>query len=259
MTPEKETAAIVLDCRDQGESDKIVTFFCQQVGRLSGIAKGAKRSKQRFVNKLELFSSLHLTYSLPRNGSLAFIVAADLKSSFLNLRKNIALYNAATVIREFVLIGVSEKERDDRIFETLVWALQGLDEKRPCLPVVVIFLIRFFEYIGYRPDLSQCLHCGRLVSAQGRYGFNYTTGCLICATCSNQGFQASIPLSHGTIKLLANIQNQPLERLHRLQFSALALEESLNMLHRFGRQLFQRDIHSWETLKNPESRSRKPE
>jgi DNA repair protein RecO (recombination protein O) len=124
-----------------------------------------------------------------------------------------------------------------------------LDEKRPHLSIVVIFLIRFFEYIGYRPDLSHCLHCSRPVSAQGRYGFNYTTGCLIGATCSSQGFQTMIPLSPGTIKLLTTVQHQPLDRLHRLQFSTLALEESLNMLHRFGRQLFQRDIHSWEALR----------
>lgn len=249
MTIDKETAAIVLDCRDQGESDKIVTFFCRQAGRLSGIAKGAKRSKQRFVNKLELFSSLYLTYSLPRYGSLAFIAAAELQSSFLNLRKNIALYNAATVIREFILMGTSEKERDDRIFEILLWALQALDEKRPDLAVVVIFLIRFFEYIGYRPDLGHCHHCGHPVSTQKRYGFNYSVGSLVCATCSGYGSPATIPLSHGTIKILTNTQNQPLERLHRLQFSALALDESLTMLHRFGRQLFQRDIHSWEALR----------
>jgi DNA repair protein RecO (recombination protein O) len=246
--PDKETAAIVLDCRDHGESDKIVTFFCQQAGRLSGIAKGAKRSKRRFVNKLELFSSLHLTYSLPRHSGLAFIAAAELQSSFLNLRKNIDLYNAATVIREFVLIGTSEKERDDRVFEILHWALQSLDKKRPHLTVVIHFLIRFFEYIGYRPDLLHCHHCGQLVAAQQRPGFNYIAGCLVCESCSSHGFQTTVPLSPGTIKLLANAQDQPLERLHRLQFSIQAQDESLDMLHRYGRQLFQRDIHSWGAL-----------
>lgn len=247
--PDNETAAIVLDCRDHGESDKIVTFFCQEIGRLSGIAKGAKRSKRRFVNKLELFSSLHITYSLPRHGGLAFIASAELQSSFLNLRKNIDLYNAATVIREFVLMGTSEKERDDRVFEILLWTLQALDEKRPYLAAVAIFLIRFFEYIGYKPDLNHCHHCGHSVSTQGSYEFNYVAGGLICATCSSHGFQTTVPLSPGTIKLLTNAQSQPLERLHRLQFSTLALDESLNMLHRYGRQLFQRDIHSWEALR----------
>ncbi len=247
--PEKETAAVVLDCRDHGESDKIVTFFCEQAGRLSGIAKGAKRSKRRFVNKLELFSSLYLTYSLPRHGSLAFIAAAELQSSFLNLRKNITLYNAATVIREFVLIGTSEKERDDRVFEILHWALQSLDKKRPPQTVVILFLIRFFEYIGYRPDLLHCHHCGQSVAAQQSAAFNYIAGCLVCEICSSHGFQTTVPLSLGTIKLLANAQNQPLERLHRLHFSLQARNESLDMLHRYGRQLFQRDIHSWEALR----------
>ena len=246
--PDRETGAIVLDCRDHGESDRIVTFFCLETGRLSGIAKGANKSKRRFVNKLELFSSLHLTYSLPRQGGLAFIAAADLQSSFLNLRKDVDLYNAATVIREFVLIGTSEKERDDRVFGLLHWALHALDKKHPRLTVVILFLMRFFEYIGYRPDLLYCHHCSQSVVTQRRVNFNYATGGLVCQACSDHGFQTTVPLSLGTIKLLANAQDLPLERLHRLQFSPQAQDESLNMLHRYGRQLFQRDIHSWESL-----------
>ena len=255
--PDKETDAIVLDCRDHGESDKIVTFFCREAGRLSGIAKGANRSKRRFVNKLELFSSLHLTYSLPRQGGLAFIAAAELQSSFLNLRKDIDLYNAATVIREFVLIGTSEKERDDRVFDVLHWALHALDKKYPRLGVVILFLMRYFDYIGYRADLVHCHHCGQPVATLRRAGFNYVAGGLVCEVCSAHGVQATVPLSPGTIKLLLNAQNQPQERLHRLQFSPQAQDESLNMLHRYGRQLFQRDIHSWEALQGMGEKKKK--
>jgi DNA repair protein RecO (recombination protein O) len=247
-SPELETAAIVLECRDHGESDKIITFFCPEAGRLSGIAKGANRSKRRFVNKLELFSSLQLTYTLPRYGSLAFISAAELKSGFLNLRKNVDLYNAATVIREFVLMGVSEKECDSRVFILLHWALQSLDEKRPHLPIVIMFLLRFFDYIGYRPDLLNCQHCNLPVSSQQGHRFNYMTGGLVCQTCSAHDFQTTVPLSPGTIRLLTDVQGLPLERLHRLQFSSIALDESLVLLHHYGRRLFQRDIHSWKTI-----------
>ncbi|MDR3630128.1 MAG: DNA repair protein RecO [Desulfocapsaceae bacterium] len=253
MSPlEMETSAIVLDCRDYGESDKIVTFLCPKAGRLSGLAKGAKRSKRRFVNKLELFSLLHLTYSLPRHGELAFIAAAELQASFLSLRHSVGLYNAATVIRECTLMGTSEKERSEKAFEILLWALRALDRKQPSHTVVILFLIRFFEYIGYRPDLLHCHHCGRSTATERTSEFNYMTGCLICEACSRHSLQTTVPLSLGTIKLLANAQSQPLERLHRLQFSLRAREESLNMLHHFGRQLFQRDIHSWKALLDPE-------
>ena len=80
-----ESAAIVLDCRDHGESDKIVTFFCRDIGRITGIAKGAKRSKKRFVNKLEIFSSLCIQHTLPQNGRLAFIAEAELLDGFITL------------------------------------------------------------------------------------------------------------------------------------------------------------------------------
>ncbi len=247
-SPEQQTSAIVLDCRDHGESDKIVTFFCPEAGRFTGIAKGAKRSKRRFVNKLELFSLLHITYTLPRQDGLAFIAAAELESSFLQLRKKVELYNAATVIREFILMGVREKECDSRVFTLLHWALRSLDKNHPHLPVIAIFLIRFFDYIGYRPDLQCCHHCGLGVSSQMRFSFNYTIGGLVCETCAAHGHQTVVPLAFGTIRLLTDIQTLPIKRLHRRQFSSLALNESLILLHRFGRRLFQRDIQSWETI-----------
>ena len=48
-----ETEAIVLSTRDHGESDRLVAFHTADCGRLRGIAKGARRSKKRFVNTFE--------------------------------------------------------------------------------------------------------------------------------------------------------------------------------------------------------------
>ncbi|MGW8193663.1 MAG: DNA repair protein RecO, partial [Desulforhopalus sp.] len=101
-----ETEAIVLDCIDHGESDIIVTLFCLDGGRLSAIAKGAKKSKKRFVNKLEIFTFLHITYQRKSSTSLAFLAEAELHTGFVNIRSNLELYTIASIIREFLLIGV---------------------------------------------------------------------------------------------------------------------------------------------------------
>jgi DNA repair protein RecO (recombination protein O) len=42
-TQARETDALVLNCTEHGESDMIVTLFCHDVGRLTAIAKGAKK------------------------------------------------------------------------------------------------------------------------------------------------------------------------------------------------------------------------
>ena len=108
-TARSELPAIVLDCYDHGESDKIVTLFCQGIGRLTAIAKGAHRSKKRFVNKLELFSFIQLSYSRSAPGRMAVITEAELLNSFLSLRSKFSRYQAASVLREIVLLATIEK------------------------------------------------------------------------------------------------------------------------------------------------------
>ena len=44
---------IILKRISYGESDHIVSFFSRQSGRLSGIAKSAKKSQRRFGSSLE--------------------------------------------------------------------------------------------------------------------------------------------------------------------------------------------------------------
>ena len=57
---ETTTPAVVVRARVFGESDKIVTFLTRDLGKVTGIAKGAKRSKRRFVNVLEPFTHVSL-------------------------------------------------------------------------------------------------------------------------------------------------------------------------------------------------------
>lgn len=244
----RESAAIVIDCRDHGESDKIVTFFTEEHGRLSGIAKGANRSKKRFLNKLELFSFLTVSYSEARHSNLVFITEADLHSAFIRLRSDTSLYNRASIIREFILLSTAEHQGDSAIYNLLLWALQSLDDKKPSLPVVAVFLLRLYNHIGYCPDLKGCSSCSLPLDAGRTHGFDSLSGRLICSNCLHKEEKNSTQLSMGTIRLLQSVLSQPLEKMHRLQFSRQALQQSLTMLHNYGRHLFQREIHSWKTV-----------
>jgi DNA repair protein RecO (recombination protein O) len=243
-----EAEAIVLDCRDHGEADLIVTFFSLERGRVSGIAKGAKRSQRRFVNKLELFSFLHITCSESANSSLLFIHEAELHASFLNLRKDLARYTTASTIREFLLMALREDQRDETIFRLTLWALHGLNEGRPPLCLLALFLVKFYTAIGYRPEVNCCLNCGAAISPAREFVFSYLNGGLVCSPCAASSVQAAIPLSTGAIRIIQSAQDLPLDKLHRLIFSGAILDECLNALYYYGRHLFQRDIVSWAML-----------
>lgn len=244
----RETAAIVLDSRNHGESDKIVTFFSSDIGKMTGIAKGANRSKKRFLNKLELFSRITLYYSENRRSTLYFISDAELDFSFIQLRSNITFYNAATFVREVILITTSEGEGSPRLFNLLHWALHSLDCGKPPLGILTIFLLRLLEHIGYRPDLDNCHGCGSPFSLERQYNFSHTGGGLICSCCLATTPGSSTILSVGTIRLLHSALAEPLDRLHRLQFSRQAVGQALPTLQHYCRNLFQREIHSWKAI-----------
>ena len=247
--PGKESAAIVLDCQDHGESDQIITFYCRDIGRVTGIAKGAKRSQKRFVNKLELFSLLLIRYTESRHGNLVFIVEAELLESFIRLRQSMSLYMAATVIRELTLAATRDLDGDDGFFSLLHWGLQALESGRPAMTVLALFQIKFFEQIGYRPNLSFCLRCNQPFGATQGYGFDSRAGSIVCRCCQTERGQVPVlPLSQGTIKVLASAQNQPLSRLHRLHLSGPGLHEALSLLYHYGRHLLQREICSLKLL-----------
>lgn len=245
----RETAAIVLESREHGESDKIITLYTRNRGRITGIAKGANKSKKRFLNKLELFSSLSLTYNENKRSTLVFIADAELHSSFIEIRSNIDRYNAATFIREILLIATTEGEGDPEIFTLLHWALQSLDNGKSCLAVCTIFLLRLFERLGYRPYLTHCCLCHKPFDLEQHYVFSHHSGGLVCRQCEDKTTGSSTDLAVGTIRILGSALTDPIERLHRLKFSRQALNQSLPMLHRYARNLFQRDIHSWKSLR----------
>ncbi len=245
---EHEAVALVLDCRDQGESDLIVTLFCRDLGRLTCIAKGAKRSKKRFVNKLELFSALQIRYRESRAGGLSLLADADLLESFLELRHQVPLYTVATVVRELMLMATKDMEGDDSLFDLVIWALRTLDSGRAPLNTLALFLIKFLDQIGYRPNFSTCAACETPITPGQSYSFSHSRGTILCTSCCDLRLRSTPPVSLGTIKMIRAVQDQPLNRLHRLHFSPTMCREGLHLLHRYTGRLFQRDIHSWKFL-----------
>ncbi|MEN8136286.1 MAG: DNA repair protein RecO [Thermodesulfobacteriota bacterium] len=247
------TPTVVLQVRTYGESDKIVTFYSKARGRMSGIAKGAKRSLKRFVNKLELFSQLELLYTDSRNSSLVMIDQAELVNPFPVIRGNYDRFTAAALICELILHWTRENDPDDRIFGLLIWALTSLEDlKRPAAWIVILFYIKLLTLLGYKPDLEGCTECGTLAHQDGPFRFNPARNGLICRTCakstSNLGQAPGLNFSISTARFLNKAQEMPLDKLARLRFTPAVVKEATAMLKNYGGSILQRDISSWDFL-----------
>ena len=246
----KQTFAIVLNVADHGESDKIVTIYCPEHGKLTGIAKGAKRSKKRFVNKLEIFSLLDIQYADNCRTSLIRIDHAELIDPFALLRQDYGRYAASTLLCELMLHWTKENDGDEELFNLLVWAFENLNNGQPMARTVILFQIKMLDILGYRPHLAGCIECGNLDAKGVPYRFSPGRSGLVCARCSQKDTAAAGPvaLSLNTAKLLCKAQDMDCQKLTRLQFSKTSTQEAIFMLKRYDKYLLQREIQSWNYL-----------
>jgi DNA repair protein RecO (recombination protein O) len=243
-----EEDALVLDAIDHGESDLILTLFCRKSGRISAIAKGARKSRKRFVNKLEIFSFLEATLTFKQHSTLAFLKEAELHNAFAGLRHQVIRYYHASVIREYLLAGIKDLEPNQPLFSLTLWALYHLDRGAPPRSALALFLIRYFNCLGYRPDLSGCGSCQKPFAASHSYRLDLAGGRLLCSTCTqHQG--EMLMLTTGTIRAFEAASDLPLERLHRVKLDGAILEDILMALQRYGNLVLQREIISFRYLK----------
>lgn len=243
------TCGIVLRVTGHGESDKLVTLYTPDLGRITGIAKGAQKSKRRFVNKLEVFSHLLVFYRPPRGTQGLFLISeAELIAAHLPLRTDVKRYASAMYLCELIVRFTRDNDPDPRLYTLFKWAIAALDQDNMPSRIVALAHLQLLEIVGYRPELLGCSRCNQLIRPEQTYMLLPGVGALLCNRCSSSERFPFPPLSVHTLRLLGTSQTLPLDRLHRLHFTPKSLAEALSALHVYTLHLLQQDMHSWSTF-----------
>jgi DNA repair protein RecO (recombination protein O) len=213
------TPAIVLRAHDYGESDRIVTFLTRDAGKLSGIAKGAKRSQRRFAGALGLFSHVNLDYRHRPGAELAFLERAVLLRPWRSMLDSLERFAAASHVVEVADKMTLEHEVGDDLYSVVLAALARIDAEEPGPATLRLFELTALEVCGYRAELATCVLCRRSL-ADGRVAARLApaAGGAACGACAAAD-DASAAVSPAALVCLARMQDalgpaRPARRLH---------------------------------------------
>jgi DNA repair protein RecO (recombination protein O) len=229
------TPAIMLRRIDFGDYDLIVTFFTLNKGKISAIAKSAKKSTKRFAGILELFSVLDVVCSIGRGKGLPILQEATLKHAFPNIRSKIIKTAYASYWAELINQWMEEGQKQVQLFHLFRYVLRELDLGHTSEEALsILFQIRFMTIAGLAPNLKQCSICQTEMGKmkESRIKFDLSKGGIICEGCAS-GALEKIFLSKGIIKHLLWVQRGDLTRAVRIRFASQALMESLEFLEAF--------------------------
>jgi DNA repair protein RecO (recombination protein O) len=229
------TPAILLRRIDYGDFDLILTFLSLQRGKISLIAKSAKKSTKRFAGILELFSLLDVVANTGRGHGLPVLQEAVLKSPFSAIRSDIKKTAYASYWCELIHKWLEENQKQIHFYYLLKYVLDQLDSgTAAAAELSVLFQMRLLYFSGHRPNLLQCARCRKTLEAIEAHQvvFDITKGAILCDGCAS-GSGGRIGLSKGTIKQLIWIENEDLKKASRVRFGTQGLRESLELLEAF--------------------------
>jgi DNA repair protein RecO (recombination protein O) len=247
MRTNHKSNAILIRSLDYGESDRIVTFFTDEFGKIKGIAKGARRSKKRFVNAFENGSRSRIIFSRKSSEGLALIEACDVDHHYPRIRMDLEKTLTAAYFTELVDQFTLEGKRNEGLFSLLADTLNLLETGGVSEGIVRIFELRFLKLMGYEPVLEHCVKCKVPLEQMTRIFFDPSAGGIRCMSC-NSHIRETYPMAVGTVKLLLLGKGVDIERISRLTFSMRDREESRKALASFIRHLLGKELKSLNVL-----------
>ncbi len=218
--PLRETEAIVLRTFRLGEADKIVSLFTRQFGRLRGVARGARRSKNPYGGMLEPLSYLRVWLFERENRDLVRLNSVELVETFFMMQKEYKVQAAVQYVAEVCERLLPERQADERAFRLLLAVLRGLKVSGEVQLPLVYFNYWLLRLEGFLPDLDHCAACGRELGEEAAHYGRGSEG-VLCSDCRSRLIGTRKALSVGSRALVGPLRQKPLEQL--LQQSATPL------------------------------------
>jgi len=176
--PLKDSEAIVLRTYPLREADLLVTLFTRAEGKVHGVARAAKKSKRRFGGALEPLTYVRAYYEDRERRELARLDSCEVLESPLlsevTYARAVALGHVAELLDELL----PEREPNDAVFRLTLSVLAGLRGSDIWLPVTY-FELWITRLMGYLPELTECIVCGRTLNGSRAY-FHVLCDGLVC-------------------------------------------------------------------------------
>lgn len=187
---------IILRSIDYGESNKIITIFSRELGKVGAVARGAKKPNNRFVSVSQPFTYGYFVCTM--GSGLGNLQQGESIEGFRHIKEDLMKTAYAAYIVELLDKGTEEKKSNPYLFELLLQTLRYLNEDYDPDIIKNIFEIKMLSVLGLQPKLDCCSVCG---NTNGPFSFSVKEAGLLCANCTHRDLH-TFKVSQATIKLL---------------------------------------------------------
>ncbi len=209
MPSYQQSLAIVLRVVSFSETSCIVTFFTREYGKVSGIAKGARRAKSPL-------SLCRIVFIPKSSDALDIVTEAKLERRFRSATSDLSRLYAGYYFAELLneLTGLGDAYPD--LFDVTEKALAAIDAGQVLAPLVLGWEMTLLRVLGHLPSWQRCASCGTEVAKAQSMAFGLLAGGVLCRRC-RVGRRAVVQVDGRVIDIMERFSSlqcslqQPLE------------------------------------------------
>lgn len=219
-TPYSVLRGLVLRETETKESDKILTLLTAERGKVSVIARGARRKGCKFAACAQ--SLVYSEWTLYQRGQWAYASEGTTIELFQGLRRDLEAMALGFYFAELTEAVTVEEVPAEELLRHLLNGLYALSAlQRPPALVKAAFELKLLCLAGYEPLAEGCAVCGAPEPRKPR--LDVTQGVLRCAACGAGGGR-TLPLCRDSLAALRHILYGDSKRLYAFSLGQEPLE-----------------------------------
>jgi len=210
------------------ESDKILTIYTQNYGKIRAIAKGVRKTKSQFGSSLENLTLVNILAFKGKN--LNIISQTEIIASFFSECKDLYLYGLALQCAEIIDKVTADEDSNESLYLLAKDVFSFLRVEKNPLLLIAAFKWKLLSLMGYSPKINYCANCNqKKVVCSESYMFDIQNGGILCSDCQKIQSYYKIIITKYCLQLLGRILVADLSKIHNKKVSKSDLDD-LNVL-----------------------------
>lgn len=215
-----KTKGIILSESNVGDFDKMLTMLTPGNGKISCIAKGARRTKSALLAGTQMFCFGE--YLMFHAGQTYHINSVEPIEVFYKLRTDLDKLKYAVHINKIIQDVTQENQGCYNILQLLLNTLYTISELEKNGDFVLsVFKLRLLCYLGFNPQINKCTNCGE---KENLNYFSLKENGFKCNACSKQD-KSSITMNQSTVSAIKYTVTAPAKKLFSFDVKDESLEE----------------------------------
>lgn len=204
--------AVVLKTIDYSDTSLIVRLFTEQFGKVTVIAKGARRAKRASAGILRPPNHIGVWYQHKDEREIQTLTKFEFVTRYSKLSSDLAKSASAMVTIEMLDRAVHDFDPHPILFRLVTSTLQHLNQSEEDVAVMLHFYqLQLSRQLGFAPQLNTCMHCGQPITEAA---LDLTTGDLRCIRCLPEG---ALRLSPPAVDYLQDLGRTHITRLDTIR------------------------------------------